>query len=159
MHIEKPEMQNKPVEVESASGAALCFNRNIPDAIGGLDENLFWMEDIDYCYRVHKTGSKIIYNPDIKVVHHGGKSTTGNYFISIPNQVISKIKYFKKHGSGLQYAMQNILSLIFILSRLAVFAMLSLTGKSLFSQKLKAYRVALKAYFGYNFRGNKAIVN
>lgn len=156
--IKKMEPKTSPVEIETASGAALCFSKAISDGIGGLDENMFWMDDIDYCFRVHKTGRKITYNPGIRVIHHGGKSTTGNYFISIPNQVISKIKYFKKHGTWLQYAIQNMLSFIFIISRLIVFTILSPMG-STYRQKSTAYSVALKAYIKYNFNGNNEIVS
>jgi GT2 family glycosyltransferase len=36
---------------DCASGAALLFGKNVFISTGGLDKNLFWSEDIDFCYR------------------------------------------------------------------------------------------------------------
>jgi GT2 family glycosyltransferase len=146
-------MPDKAIYVEAVSGAAVFCERSLFDKVGLLDENMFWMEDIDLCYRVKKAGGHILYDPAIEVIHHGGKSST-NYSVVIPNQVISKLKFYKKHGSGLQYVGMSILSLAFILSRLCMFAILSLMFNSKFAEKRKAYAGALRGYLKYTFTGN-----
>jgi len=147
---------SKPIFVESASGAALFFKKQMIDEIGMLDEDMFWMEDMDFCYRVRKAGKKILYDPSINIIHHGGKSST-NYSIVIPNQVISKIKFYKKHGSLFQFVMMDKLSFWFIISRWFVFAMASLGGSDIFTKKRKAYSVALKRYLNYARTGEDVI--
>jgi len=153
----KPEQPSSPVVVEAASGAALIFRKSLINEIGGLDENMFWMEDVDFCYRAHKAGGRIIWNPEIKIIHHGGKSSVGNYSVTIPNQVMGRIKFSKKHNSKPEFYLVNILSLAFICSRLVVFTVLSLVNKTS-KAKRKAYRVALKSYFRFNFQGDTAII-
>jgi GT2 family glycosyltransferase len=144
--------------VGAVSGAAMFFNKSLlANAVGGFDEDMFWMEDTDLCYRVNKTGKEIAYLPNVKVVHHGGKSST-NYLVVIPNQVLSKIKFFKKNGSIFQYVSVNIMTFIFIISRLIIFTLLSVTGNEMWGKKRSAYTVAFGSYFRYNFSDNKGII-
>jgi len=144
--------------IEGAAGAALCLSKEFADKLGGLDPDIFWMEDIDLCYRATRFGKQVIYNPDIKIIHHGGKSSADNYSISIPNQVLSKIKYFRKNGTQLQFIASNILSFITILSRIIAFAILSLSLNKVYTLKLKAYCSTLIHYFHYNFAGKREII-
>lgn len=145
------------IPVEAASGAALFFRKSLVNEVGGLDENMFWMEDVDFCYRASQSGKSVIWNPGIKITHHGGKSSVGNYSITIPNQVMSRIKFVKKNRSKSQYYIINMLSLIFICSRLFIFTLVSFMGRK-YNAKRKAYIVSLNAYFRFNFKGNGAIV-
>lgn len=146
------------ISVKAASGAALMFNRGLITKIGLMDENMFWMEDIDLCYRARRSGAKILYYPKPEIIHHGGKSSA-NYSVVIPNQVISKIKFYKKNGNLLEAGGVNAISLLFILTRLCTFAILCITGKKIFIQKSKAYVLAMKAYFRYNIKGEMAIIS
>lgn len=155
--IKKVKEPTTPVTVQAASGAALFFRKSLIDEIGGLDENMFWTEDIDFCYRAMQTGKNVTWHPDIKIIHHGGKSSVGNEAVTIPNQVISKIKFSAKHNSKPVFYLINTLSLLFICSRLSIFALLSLMNKR-YLAKRKAYVVALKAYLRLNFQGSRVII-
>jgi GT2 family glycosyltransferase len=158
MHrMKKIKQPSSPISVQAASGAALIFRKSLINEIGGLDENMFWMEDVDFCYRASKAGKKIIWNPDIRIIHHGGKSSIGNESITIPNQVISRIKFSLKHDSKPEFYLINTLALFFILSRLFAFTMISFTDKK-YGAKRKAYQLTLKAYFGFNFYKNSSIL-
>jgi len=126
-----------PTEIETASGAALFFRRDLPEKIGELDKNLFWMEDVDFCYRARKVGN-IVYLPEAHVIHHSGKSTKTDFRIPISNQIISKIKFFKKHDSYLTFSSAVLLSYLNVLSRIVLFLTLSPFQK-LAKQKLYAY--------------------
>ncbi len=156
--IQKKDAPLLPNPVPAASGAALCLTKTLADELGGLDENMFWMEDTDLCFRATEAKKQVIYYPDIRIIHHGGKSSANNYSISIPNQVMSKIKYFKKNASWLKFISSDILTFFFILSRLLVFAILSLSVNTMYKLKTKAYFTALVYYFRYNFGGNKEII-
>jgi GT2 family glycosyltransferase len=159
MHRMKQAMPppSSSILVEAASGAALFFRRSLVDEIGGLDENMFWTEDIDFCYRATQTGKKVIWTPEIRIIHHGGKSSAGNESVTIPNQVMSKIKFSKKHDSVPMFFLVDILSLLFICSRLLVFTLVSFV-RAKYNAKRKAYCIAFKAYFRFNFRGSSIIV-
>jgi GT2 family glycosyltransferase len=148
---------NGITKVEAASGAALVFKKSLINEIGGLDEDMFWMEDTDFCYRARKTGKSVTWIPAIKIIHHGGKSSAGNEHIAIPNQVLSRIKFSKKHNSKPEFYLLNIISLLFIYSRLFVLSLLS-PFKEVYNAKRKAYVVALKSYIKFNFRGDNAII-
>lgn len=155
--IKKRKLSDSPIEVQAASGAALVFRRSLINEIGVLDENMFWMEDTDFCYRAGKTGKHVIFNPGIKIIHHGGKSSVGNEDITIPNQILSRIKFSKKHDSKLGFYTVNVISLIFISSRLIVFTLMSFVNQE-FKIKRKGYRVALKSYFRFNFQNESSII-
>jgi GT2 family glycosyltransferase len=146
-----------PTAIQVASGAALIFRKALIGEVGGLDENMFWMEDIDFCYKAWKKGKKIIFHPGIKIIHHGGKSSVGNEVITIPNQVISKIKFSRKNDPALLFYAVNLLSLFFIISRLLIFAVISLIS-SRFKYKRKAYLITLKRYFRLNLKGDNTII-
>ena len=58
-------------EVDSPSGAFYLTRKKIVDQIGGFDEQFFmYGEDLDLSYRIKKSGFKIIFYPDQKVIHH-----------------------------------------------------------------------------------------
>jgi len=91
---------SKPIdkfEVETISGAAFLTPRKVFKKMSGLNEDLFWMEDIDYCCRLLKFKYSVFFLPSTKIIHHVGKSSEKNYRIAISNQLISKIKFFKIH--------------------------------------------------------------
>ena len=57
-------------------GAALMIPRATMEAVGELDEQLpLYLEDLDLCARIGKTGKLLYYEPSAVVVHHGGKSS------------------------------------------------------------------------------------
>jgi N-acetylglucosaminyl-diphospho-decaprenol L-rhamnosyltransferase len=138
--------KSKPFEADSFSGAAIMFRRSVIDKIGMLDESLFWIEDVDFCYRAKQAGLKLVYFPDAKAVHHISKSAKSNYKISVSNQVFNKIKFFKKHKGAMQYLIIVLLSFIYVLLKLLLFLILSPFSRIYFS-KAKAYAYTLPRVF------------
>lgn len=62
-------------KVDWVSGTALLTSKKIFNKLGGFDENFFmYFEDQDYCLRAKKLGLKILFLPEFKVLHCGGKS-------------------------------------------------------------------------------------
>ena len=90
---------SKFTEVDTLSGAVIFIRRNLFLDLGGFNENLFWMEDIDLCVRLRNYGLKNYLLPGNRIVHFAGKSASKNYEFSISNQILSKLKYFKIHSS------------------------------------------------------------
>ncbi|MFM2226353.1 MAG: hypothetical protein RJA07_2555 [Bacteroidota bacterium] len=138
---------NSVFQAKTLSGAALFFDRKWLNELVGLDENLFWMEDIDFCFRAQQLG-KIYYCNEAIVIHHSGQSQKKNYNVSISNQLLSKLKYYKKHFNSIAVWVANISCFIFILSRCFMFTILS-PLKEIYKIKRKAYFYTLKRYFRY----------
>lgn len=52
-------------------GACLMVRRAAVEDVGLLDEGFFlYVEDIDWCYRMHRRGWSVVYVPSARVVHH-----------------------------------------------------------------------------------------
>lgn len=61
-----------PAETFAVSGACMAVSRRALDAVGLLDEASFMhLEDIDLCYRLRRTGWKVLFHPGACVTHHG----------------------------------------------------------------------------------------
>jgi GT2 family glycosyltransferase len=88
-------------EVDWLSGAAMMFPRVVFDRLGGLDEGFFmYNEDVDFCRRVHDAGFRVVYNPEVAVMHHIGGSTR-----TLPSRMVierhrSIWRYYRKHMRG-----------------------------------------------------------
>jgi GT2 family glycosyltransferase len=66
----------KPHEVDVITGAFLLTRKKVLDEVGYFDEDYFmYAEDIDLCYRIKQAGYKIMYLPDVEVLHYKGIST------------------------------------------------------------------------------------
>ena len=65
-----------PEPVEAISGAFMFARRAAFEAVGLMDENYFLhCEDLDWCMRFRQAGWKILFVPQVRVVHWKGLST------------------------------------------------------------------------------------
>lgn len=63
--------------VPCLSGAALLVSRSVLETVGDLDEALpMYLEDLDYCARIGRSGLDLLYVPSAVVVHDGGYSSS-----------------------------------------------------------------------------------
>ena len=66
---------DKSSEIFWASGAAFAVRKSLFRELGGFDEDFeFHMEEIDLCWRAHKTGLRVMSQPASVVYHLGGGS-------------------------------------------------------------------------------------
>lgn len=73
---ESPET-NKPITVNSISGACMWLSKSTVVKIGEFTEKVFmYYEDLDYCRRIRASGLKVYFNPDITIIHEHGRSST-----------------------------------------------------------------------------------
>jgi GT2 family glycosyltransferase len=71
-HLGFAEM-DKIHEIDSCVGAFLMVKKEVGEKTGWFDEEYFWYgEDLDFCYRVKKSGHQIIYHPFAHILHHKG---------------------------------------------------------------------------------------
>ena len=57
------------------SGACLLVRRRDAEAVGLLDERYFmYTEDVDFCAAIRARGRRILFTPDVEIVHLRGRS-------------------------------------------------------------------------------------
>jgi GT2 family glycosyltransferase len=85
-------------DVDWASGACWLLPQRTLEQVGLLDGGYFWsIEDVDYCQRLHRLGLRIVYYPEVTVLHHIGRSSA-----TIPNKSIiarhrGMWRYYRHH--------------------------------------------------------------
>ena len=95
------------MELDWASGAALCVNRELYLKAGGLDAAFFaHMEEIDLCWRLRRLGKRIGYVPQSIVYHLGGgslpPSSPRKTYLNFRNNLLMLYKNLpEKHGKKL----------------------------------------------------------
>jgi GT2 family glycosyltransferase len=136
-----PEFQS--FDSESMSGAALFFRKECLISTKGLDESMFWIEDVEFCFRLKQLGFKSMYLHEFELIHHSGQSAKKNYKISISNQIYNKIKYFRKHGKSFSAAYITFLSLVHVIAKIVILSILS-PFSEIHSLKRDAYVYTLK---------------
>tara|TARA_Y100000590_G_scaffold384852_1_gene456506 strand:+ start:194 stop:1090 length:897 start_codon:yes stop_codon:yes gene_type:complete len=131
-------------KVDTISGGAIFLLKKRFSILNGFNEDLFWMEDIDLCIRLRKMGNSVYYFPLTKIIHYKGKSAKTNYKISISNQLISKIKFFRIHHSNLSAFIISF-SVIFV-SLIKSFLMLFFSPFSIsYRKKMIAYLFTIRS--------------
>ncbi|MBL8488331.1 MAG: glycosyltransferase family 2 protein [Rhodocyclaceae bacterium] len=86
--------------VESIAGACMLMRREVVDAVGFLDEALpLYLDDIDYCRRIHDAGWEIHYVADAAITHFWEQSSSqlrraGDFYAM---QCHALWLYFRKH--------------------------------------------------------------
>jgi len=105
-------------EVDSVMGAFMMVRRETVDGIGYLDESFFmYCEDEDWCFRAKRAGWKIVYNPEVEIVHYKGSST----------RVRKKAMIWEWHKSVYFFHRKNLASGYSCLSNLLVYMMIGLS--------------------------------
>ncbi len=95
-HIDR----NETAEVEVLTGAFMFLRRDTIIKTGLFDENFFmYGEDIDLSYRIIKTGYKIYYCPEIKIIHFKGESSRKSPVSSIIYFYKAMLVFARKHFS------------------------------------------------------------
>ncbi|SHK24285.1 glycosyltransferase family 2 protein [Tepidibacter formicigenes] len=90
--------ENEINEVDSLVGAFMIIPKKIINEVGMLDEDFFmYGEDIDWCYRIKKSGYKIIYYPGAKIIHYKGSSAKKKRFKTIYEFHRAMYLFYNKH--------------------------------------------------------------
>ena len=145
-------------QVDFLSGACMAFNKSTLSKLSGLDENLFWMDDVDFCKRNMELGGVNYYFPDTKIRHYIGQSSKKNQRVVISNQIISKLKFYKKHKQNVNFVLSIPVFLFQILTRIPLFLFLSII-KPFYLKKVNAYVYTLKRLFEYLFINKQSVVS
>lgn len=80
------------------SGACLLVRRVDADAVGLLDERFFmYTEDVDFCAAIRARGRRILFTPDVDVVHLRGRSVAAAPAATNLAYRRSQIAFYEKH--------------------------------------------------------------
>ena len=94
----------KPLSVDIVMGAFILGKSTTIRRLGGFDERFyFYAEETDLCKRHSDAGGKIIFHPELKLIHIGGATATRISWFHFENQHRGKIQYAQKHFKGLKF--------------------------------------------------------
>jgi GT2 family glycosyltransferase len=80
------------------SGACLLVRRGDAEAVGGLDERFFmYTEDVDFCAAVRARGRRVLFTPDVEIVHLRGRSAASAPAATSAAYRRSRIAFYEKH--------------------------------------------------------------
>jgi GT2 family glycosyltransferase len=86
--------------VEWATGAALAISARARRAVGPWDESFFlYSEEVDYMERVRRTGLKVVYEVNARVVHFGGEYHENTFLSAL--MTANRIRYYRRHHGPL----------------------------------------------------------
>ena len=104
-------------EVEVVTGCFMLVRHEAIDRVGPMDE-AFWMygEEVDWCFRFHRAGWKILFTPCADIIHLGGASShraAGEMTLQLKAGVL---QFLHKHTSRTEY----VVACLFMASFLAL---------------------------------------
>ena len=80
------------------SGACLLVRRSDADAVGLLDERYFmYTEDVDFCAAIRARGRRIVFTPDVEIVHLRGRSAASAPRATHAAYRRSQLAFYEKH--------------------------------------------------------------
>jgi GT2 family glycosyltransferase len=86
-----------PVAVDAISGAFMLVRRRALATVGPLDEGYFLhCEDLDWCERFRRAGWKVLFVPDVTIVHEKGGSSRGRPVRVLWHMHRGMIRFYRK---------------------------------------------------------------
>ncbi|MEX2659775.1 MAG: glycosyltransferase family 2 protein [Acidimicrobiales bacterium] len=88
-------------DVDWVAGTHLLARRAAWDQVGGFDDAFFmYMEDVDLCWRLHRAGWRVGYEPAAVVKHAIGRSTDQTPYRMIAAHHRSLLRYAARTSTG-----------------------------------------------------------
>jgi GT2 family glycosyltransferase len=86
--------------VDHVLGAAMLVRTDIYRRIGGMDEGIFlFLEETEWCYRIHKSGWRVMFFPGAQIVHIGQQSVHKNPERALPEYYKNFVRFYRMHQS------------------------------------------------------------
>ncbi len=132
---------NLTQDVDWLVGAFLMARREVFEQAGLLDEAFFmYSEEVEWCHRVRKAGWRIVYLPEVTIVHHEGASSRQNVPARQINFDTSRVLLFERlHGRQIARFLRGYLLATYI-ARIGIEGSKGLLGHK---RPLRRTRVAL----------------
>ncbi len=101
----KPGGRREPFEVDSLIGACLAVRAEAARDVGFFDEDyFFFLEETDWCLRMHAAGWRVVHDPRVEVVHLQGRSKQQRPLQAWIEYYRSLYLFFRKNRSPGAYA-------------------------------------------------------
>ncbi|HCY35876.1 MAG: hypothetical protein DKM50_04460 [Candidatus Margulisiibacteriota bacterium] len=129
--------------VDFVIGAAMVIPKQLFTEIGGFDENYkFFNEDIDICKKIKQGNYRIVFYPDVKIIHYGGSMNRYLSEFSIIEGYTGGLYFFKKHYGKVLLPIYKILVITDLLSRIII-----TTIKKIYDQEPERILQMKEAYY------------
>ncbi|MBW8041251.1 MAG: glycosyltransferase family 2 protein [Planctomycetes bacterium] len=136
---------DKTREVETISGCFSLVRREAIEQVGVMNDIYFvYGDDPDWCYRFKKSGWKVLFNPEPKIIHYGGQNTKHMAEKFKLQLYGSKLIFMKLHRSKLKFPLARFFTAMFFLWRVPYWlatAMLDKNERKKSIQTAKSYLV------------------
>jgi N-acetylglucosaminyl-diphospho-decaprenol L-rhamnosyltransferase len=135
-------------EVGVITGCCLMIRREIYEQTGGFDDHFFmYAEETDLCWRIRKTGGRLIFCPEAQIIHLVGESAkkaTSNRLFHINRALL---KLFRKHYGKAYMLLANLLMCVFYAVRVPLMKLATIVRPNEeLREKAKAYWLTLKEH-------------
>ncbi len=114
-------------EVDHIMAAAILVRKEAILKIGMFDEKLsLYLNDMDLSLRMRKAGWKILFYPQVQVVHYGGQTTSllnQNFFL-FDEMYNNVFYYYQKHFGTIGFVIYKLLLIIAFLFRIFYWSIL-----------------------------------
>ncbi len=103
-----------PDDVDYATGCCMLIKRELFEEIGLLDEEYYiYSEDVDFSFRAHTAGYKIVFEPRSLIWHKVSSATGGGFsFFKIKNKFRSNMRFFIIYASWYHWFMIPIFTMM-----------------------------------------------
>lgn len=112
-------------DVEVLNGWFWVVRRRALEQVGLLDERFFmYGEDVDWCYRFHQNGWRVVFCPTAQAVHYGGASSARVPIRSYVEMWKADAQYWRKHHRRLGSMFYLVVLWVHMSVRLAGYAVI-----------------------------------
>lgn len=130
-HMQNPSFYKREQKVDWVSGACI-FTRKGAVGANLMDEKIFmYGEEVEWCYRIKKSGYEIEYSPQTSVYHLKGASSDGEY-AGIVDEIRSLIFFYRKHKPFWQSVVLRFFLMWGALLRMIIFGIIGRNPKRFF---------------------------
>lgn len=121
-------------------GAFLMTRKSLWDQLGGLDETYFmYVEEADYCVRVHQSGFRVAYDPQVRIIHYCGsarKQTRNDAFVHTMSSYIIYVNKF--YGRRSELFLRAALSAVMALRSIVLYVLAFISRNANIADKARA---------------------
>ena len=111
LNMHEEPLPQEIAEVPAISGACLAIRRERFEGLEGFDETYFLhVEDLDLCRRIQDAGGKILFLPELDIMHLQGSSNASAFFVEW-KKAQGFIAYFKKFENIVMWLIMSALAL------------------------------------------------
>jgi hypothetical protein len=115
-------------EVQWLNGSFMLVRREALRLVGGLDEHYYtYVCEPDWCFRIHKAGFKVVYVPDVEIIHVGGEHSINNKMkatnrLNLVRYHVNRFYFFRKHYGVIPTLLLRPIMVVGSVSRAALYS-------------------------------------